>query len=47
MLVSIWWVLVALVLGGTFGVVALGLLSATVDEDENEVLNYDIPNPTR
>ena len=47
MLVSIWWVLIALILGSTFGVVALALLSATSDKDESEVLTYDIPNPTR
>ncbi len=47
MLVSIWWVLGALALGGTFGAVALGLFSAASGDDESEVLNYDIPNPTR
>lgn len=47
MLISIWWVLVALVVGSSAGVLALALLSAKSDEDENDVLTYDIPNPTR
>jgi hypothetical protein len=36
MLISFWWVLVAFVLGGTGGVLALALLSGIPGENDHE-----------
>jgi hypothetical protein len=47
MLISFWWVVVAFVLGGTGGVLALALLSGMPDGDDRESVQLSGMSHTR
>ena len=47
MLISFWWVVVAFILGGTSGVLALAAFSVMPEREAHETANFPGINPTR
>ncbi len=47
MLVSIWWVVAALILGGSGGVLVLAMFSGRPDADTFDDLRFEIQNRTQ
>lgn len=47
MLISFWWVVVAFILGGTGGVLALAAFSVMPERDLRDTANFPGISPTR